>query len=274
MGKNIKIIVCAHKEVRLPDHKYFYPVQAGAALTDIRFFPAQDNTGANISAGNPRYCELTVHYWAWKNLPCDIIGLNHYRRFFDFHRPFPGCSPDRSFTDARSFLDRKYWFPDIERLLDRYDIILPPKRHYPYSIATQYAVFHIVNDLDMLKEVIRDLAPEYSDAFDILMYHSNAYSGYNMFITRWKHFAGYSEWLFPILFELEKRVKPSAYTDQARLFGYLSERLLNVYCLKNRLEIKYVPVIMPLEETFQNPGNLHYMLRKLKNDLIYKLTKL
>ena len=33
-------------------------------------------------------------------------------------------------------------------------------------------------------------------------------------------------------------------------------------------------VIMPLEETFQNPSNLLYTLRQLKNDLIYKLTEL
>jgi hypothetical protein len=29
-----------------------------------------------------------------------------------------------------------------------------------------------------------------------------------------------------------------------------------------------------LEETFQNPSNLLYTLRQLKNDLIYKLTEL
>lgn len=38
--------------------------------------------------------------------------------------------------------------------------------------------------------------------------------------------------------------------------------------------VTYFPVIMPLEETFQNPSNLLYTLRRLKNDLIYKLTEL
>lgn len=89
MGKNIKILVCAHKDSRLPQHEYFCPIQVGASLTSARFFPVLDNTGDNISDRNPHFCELTAHYWAWKNLKCDIIGLNHYRRFFDFHRPFP-----------------------------------------------------------------------------------------------------------------------------------------------------------------------------------------
>jgi len=37
--------------------------------------------------------------------------------------------------------------------------------------------------------------------------------------------------------------------------------------------VKYIPVIMPLDEAFRNHGNLRYTLRRLKNDLIYKLTK-
>lgn len=274
MGKNIKILVCAHKDSRLPQHEYFCPIQVGAALTSARFFPVLDNTGDNISDRNPHFCELTAHYWAWKNLKCDIIGLNHYRRFFDFHRPFPAFSPDRSFINIDSFLKETYRFPDLEILLNDYDIILSPKRHYPYNVATQYAISHLVNDLNLLKEVIQHLTPEYAEAFHTFMYHCNAYSGYNMFITRRKHFDEYSQWLFRVLFELEKRVKLSAYPDQARLFGYLSERLINVYCIRHRLKIKYVPVIMPLEETFQNPSNLLYTLRQLKNDLIYKLTEL
>jgi hypothetical protein len=273
MGKDIKILVCAHKEARLPRHEYFYPIQVGAALSTNIFLPVQDNSGEDhISNKNPHYCELTAHYWAWKNLPCDIIGLNHYRRYFDFSRRFAYFSPDRSFIHADTFLKEEYQFPNLEKLLEDYDIILPPKRHYPYNVATQYAIFHIVNDLNILREVIHDLSPEYSEAFNTLMYHSNGYSGYNMFITPWEHFNGYSEWLFSILFELEKRVKLSAYPDQARLFGYLSERLINVYCIKNHLRIKYIPVIMPLDEEFHNPSNLHYSYRRLKNNLIYKFT--
>lgn len=33
MEKEIKILVCAHREAALPPHKYFYPIQVGAALT-------------------------------------------------------------------------------------------------------------------------------------------------------------------------------------------------------------------------------------------------
>ena len=48
MGKNIKILVCAHKDSRLPQHEYFCPIQVGASLTSARFFPVLDNTGDNM----------------------------------------------------------------------------------------------------------------------------------------------------------------------------------------------------------------------------------
>jgi hypothetical protein len=65
---NIKIFICAHKEVPLPQHPYFLPIQAGAVLHDHINGYQPDNEGENISDKNPHFCELTCHYWAWKNL--------------------------------------------------------------------------------------------------------------------------------------------------------------------------------------------------------------
>lgn len=56
---NIKIFICAHKEVSLPKHPYFLPIQAGAALHDLIIGYQPDNEGDNISIKNPHFCELT-----------------------------------------------------------------------------------------------------------------------------------------------------------------------------------------------------------------------
>ena len=78
---DIKILVAAHKKYWMPDDSVFLPIQVGAALhLALGYVP--DNTGDNISAKNPNYCELTALYWAWKNLDCEYIGLCHYRRYF------------------------------------------------------------------------------------------------------------------------------------------------------------------------------------------------
>jgi hypothetical protein len=46
----------------------FMPVQGGKAISDIDLGIQGDDTGENISAKNPYYAELTILYWAWKNL--------------------------------------------------------------------------------------------------------------------------------------------------------------------------------------------------------------
>ena len=64
-----------------------------------------------------------------------------------------------------------------------------------------------------------------------------------MCIMNKKNFDNYCKWLFDILFEVEKRVDMSNYTDyEKRLFGFLSERLLNVWLEENNLKLKELDV--------------------------------
>ena len=273
---NIKIFICAHKEVPLPQHPYFLPIQAGAALYEPILSYQPDSEGENISAKNPNFCELTCHYWAWRNLKAvDIIGLNHYRRYFDFTKKWPQFSADKQFTPTEAFLKQEYHFPNLEKILKKHDIILPIARHWRVSNTQQYADYHISKDWEMLRQIIKDCSPQYISAFEKTMDHSNKAVGYNMFITHWKYFDVYSEWLFNILFEVERRVPPIDDPVQSRIYGYMSERLINVFCEYHHLRIKYVPIIMPLDDYKEgrNVSNWHWCCRQLKNDLIYHFYK-
>jgi len=270
----IKIFICAHKEVELPQHPYFLPVQAGAALRDPIPGYQPDSEGDNISAKNPNFCELTCHYWAWKNLKhVDIVGLNHYRRYFDFQLNWPQFSADKHFVKTDSFLSLPYQFPDLEKLLQEYDIILPIARHWRVSNTQQYADYHIAKDWEMLRQIIKERSPQYIPAFERTMDRSNKSVGYNMFITHWKHFNAYSEWLFDILFEVERRVPPIDDPVQSRIYGYMSERLINVFCEHYHLRIKHVPLVMPLDDAHDglNISPLHATWRRLVNDIHYRM---
>jgi hypothetical protein len=269
---NIKIFICAHKEVPLPQHPYFLPIQAGAALHEQIPGYQPDSEGDNISTKNPHFCELTCHYWAWKNLKnVDIVGLNHYRRYFDFKKKWPQFSADKHFISTEAFLKQLYVFPNLEGVLQKYDIILPTTRHWRVSNTQQYGEYHIAKDWEMLRQIIKEHSPQYIPAFEKTMDYSNKSVGYNMFITYWKHFDAYSEWLFDILFEVERRVPPIDDPIQSRIYGYMSERLINVFCEHHHLKIMYIPLIMPLDEYNKgmNTSHLHATYRRITNDLFY-----
>ena len=271
---NIKIFICAHKEVPLPQHPYFLPIQAGAALHEPIKGYQPDNEGDNISLKNPNFCELTCHYWAWKNLKgIDIIGLNHYRRYFDFQQIWPQFSADKHFIATEEFLKQPYIFPDLESILNKYDIILPVARHWRVSNTQQYADYHIAKDWEMLRQIIKERSPQYMCAFEKTMDQSNKSVGYNMFITHWKHFDDYSEWLFDILFEVERRVPPIDDPIQSRIYGYMSERLINVFSEHHQLRIKHVPLTMPLDSTHcdLNINPFHASWRRIMNDIYFKM---
>ena len=273
---NIKVFICAHKEVPLPQHTYFLPIQAGAALRDHIDGYQPDDEGDNISIKNPHFCELTCHYWAWKNLKnVDIVGLNHYRRYFDFTRKWSQFSADKHFIATKDFLKQDYYFPDLGKLLHKYDIILPVARHWRVSNTQQYGEYHIAKDWEMLRQIIKERSPQYTPAFEKTMDHSNISVGYNMFITHWEHFNDYSEWLFDILFEVERRVPPIDDPIQSRIYGYMSERLINVFCDHHHLRIKHIPLIMPLEDYSegQNTSNIHSLFRNTVNNFIYWLNR-
>jgi hypothetical protein len=273
---NIKIFICAHKEVSLPQHPFFLPIQAGAALHEQIPGYQPDSEGDNISAKNPHFCELTCHYWAWKNLKnVDIIGLNHYRRYFDFQKKWPQFSADKHFISTKEFLNHPYLFPDLKELLQEYDIILPIARHWRVSNTQQYGDYHIAKDWEMLRQIIKERSPQYIPAFEKTMDHSNKSVGYNMFITHWQHFDTYSEWLFDILFEVERRVPPIEDPIQSRIYGYMSERLINVFCEHHHLRIMHVPLIMPFDdfENNMNISNWHATYRNLINDFHYLMKR-
>lgn len=226
---DIKILVAAHKKYWMPEDNVYLPLHVGReGKKDLGY--TGDNTGDNISSKNPNYCELTGLYWAWKNLKCDYIGLCHYRRYFA-HKPESSSVDDK----RKAIFSRT----DYEQLLQEYDAILPKKRNYYIeTVRSQYEHAHNKRDLDMVQDIIHEKYPDYDKAFETVMNSRKLYI-YNMFAMKKRAFDEYCKWLFSILFELEQRVDISSYDAyNARVFGFLSERLFNVWLEKQGLNVK------------------------------------
>lgn len=234
---NIKILVATHKKYKMPQEKIYMPLHVGReGKQDLGY--TGDNTGDNISIKNPNFCELTGLYWAYKNLKCDYIGLCHYRRYFSKK------------TLIKRLLGSKDKFSlilseeEVKDLISKYDIVLPKKRNYYIeTVQSHYKNAHHVEDLNKVKEIIKERHPEYIDSFETVMKGRKLHL-FNMFIMKKKDFDNYCQWIFDILFELEKQTDLTTYDNyQSRIYGFLSERLFNVWVEKNRLTSKEIPVV-------------------------------
>lgn len=232
---DIKILVATHKKYWMPDDDVYLPIHVGReGKEDIGYIG--DNIGDNISDKNANYCELTGLYWAWKNLKCDYIGLCHYRRYFASKNLHTSNTEKRKKVVSH----RK----DYEKLLQEYDVILPVKRnYYVETVRSQYEHAHNNRDLDEAEKIVAELYPEYNEAFEKVMSRKKLHI-LNMLVMKKTLFDEYCSWLFSILFELEKRINISSYNlYEARVFGFISERLFNVWLEKQQLKVKEVPVI-------------------------------
>ena len=105
-----------------------------------------------------------------------------------------------------------------------------------------YTKFHHFSDYSECRNIIKEKYPEYIAAFDTFSKSKELFQ-YNMFISTYSILDSYCHWLFDILFELERRVDISNYDDyNKRIFGFLSERLFNVWLIHNHLKIKKLEV--------------------------------
>ncbi len=228
----IKVVVAAHKPYRMPEDGVYVPLQVGASGKSPIRAPGgsadflRDDAGDGISGRNPNWCELTGLYWAWKNLDADVLGLVHYRRHF---RGARGIA-----TGA-----------ELAALFDSgVEAVLPKKRNY--FIATTYSQYvhaHHREDLDVTREIVAERDPSGLACFDAAMRSTKGHR-FNMFVMRRPLFDEYCAWLFGILFELEKRLDISGYSDyDARVFGFVAERLLDVWLAERRPRTAELPVL-------------------------------
>ncbi|MBQ8554292.1 MAG: DUF4422 domain-containing protein [Clostridia bacterium] len=210
--------VALHKAAVVPEDELYLPVQVGGAELGY----TGDDTGDHISGRNATFCELTAHYWLWKNVQADAYGLCHYRRYFTRSPMGKGVSAALSLAEA-------------EKLLEAADVIVPKPRIYLIETNyTQYAHAHHAADLEAVRAILAERHPDDLAAYDRVMKRCWG-RRFNMCLMKKAPFEAYSAWLFDILFELERRLDISAYSERdRRVFGYVAERLMDVWLERNQ----------------------------------------
>ena len=272
---NIKLFVCCHRPVKVPADPLLIPIQVGAALAEGHFSGfLYDDDGDNISAQNRYYCELTAHYWAWKNVTADYYGFFHYRRYL-----YPSKNTKIPYIIKREpsleILD-KLGYDRFANLILNYDVIVPQKINMYMSVRKQYSnsTFHHYEDLCEVEKIIQRNYPNMLEALE--RYFSGTCSYFwNIYIMRRDIFFDYCSWLFAILKEFAEKINiNNRYNVQEeRVLGYLSERLLGVFLTywENKLRItelssvhfykeKYIQ--MKIKNSILPPGSLRRFVAK------------
>lgn len=189
------------------DDLLYIPVRCGAVYDKREGITMLgDDTGDNISEKRNSFCELTVQYWAWKNIKADYYGFCHYRRYHCFAEGDYTLASDEA-NNGCVVVDRltgdvcqTYGLEEsvIRKVLSKNDVIC----HRPvdlrnHSLKNNYAAmkaspkYHNMKDVD---EVLRIISKKYPSMYK---YARRYFSGqeswlYNCYVMKAEIFNEYA----------------------------------------------------------------------------------
>ncbi len=221
-----RVLVAAHKPYWMPTDRLYLPVCAGGDRNGPIEGYASDAEGDSICQKNPRYSELTVLWWGWRNLDCSALGLVHYRRHF------AGAGERRTLSSG-----------DVAELLGRTSVVVPKARNYVIeSVASHYAHTHDAAHLEALRAAVVAVNPWRRDAFDAVMAGTRAHM-FNMLLMKREVLDPYCTWLFDVLARVEATLDFSGMSAfEERCVGRLGEFLLDVWLRSEGVPYVEVPL--------------------------------
>lgn len=232
-----KIMVVTHKRFLPPKDTLYFPIHAGRKnKEDLGYIG--DDSGDNISELNHKINECTALYWLWKNGNMEVIGLNHYRRYF------------ANFIDYGAMIDSH----TVSRLLGYFDILTV----YKWDMEDWTLYDQLKNAIDsnayekglsIIEACIKENQAEYLASFRKVFSGHEMYP-FNMFIMKKSICDQYCQWLFSIIIEAAKKMETSQYdTYSQRVIGFFAERLFTVWLANHNFSIRELPFI----QTEANP---------------------
>lgn len=186
-------------------YECFSPNLSGYA--DLGVGKLFQHKGDNINYLNPYLNEVTALYDIWKNSKDKIVGMCHYRRFFE---------KDGSFL----------MFKDAEEILKEHEIITTPDFTPP---VTPYELLSRAITPYTLKKYIPMLPKEFQEWISV----PNSFNICNMFVTKRKTINEYCEWLFPIMIPMAEQFMREDDTLRildTRALGFICEMMFGFWC--------------------------------------------
>ncbi len=189
---------------------YDVPIQAGAALTDLRVCELNDHDGfpESISDRNRRYSEGTAMWWIAKHIDTPYVGIAHYRRRL--------ALTDEQLSD---YMDTGV------------DVITSELLDLGTSIEENYGKVLYPADWKLFQEILREYAPGDAD-FAEKCFASHEIHPCNVNVFKADLYREYSDWAFPMLDAFYRRSPLKTDRYQIRDVGFIAERLSHLFVMK------------------------------------------
>lgn len=221
--KRYTIYVASHINFNIKHDHLYQPLYIGHICSQKK--ANIETVGININELNPFINEYTAIYWIWKNSNADIVGMNHYRRYF--------------YNDSRIILGNELNINRVDEIMKEYDLILP--RPEILNTMVKENIIRIIGEplYEQISSLIFELMDQkYYRAF-LHVHNGNIFYSKAMFVTRKEILDQYCTWVFPILFEVLNRVDMNKYTgNMRRAVGYFAETMWTVWLLNTEYKIK------------------------------------
>lgn len=196
-------------------------------LDNIRekFFIDQKHEGDNIDFLNPWYCELTGLYYLWKHCDDDIVGLEHYRRYF---------------VNKRNQILNENEIKDVLKEND----ILCIKAEYSYKKPPKTWLIRNNKWFDMQKFLTFIKVYVGEDYYNTCCKHLNGdwHALGNMFICRKELINEYCEFIFDLTTKYIEAENLYNRKLPKRIIGYFTEFLFGAWLKYHNKNIKMMRV--------------------------------
>ena len=193
-----------------PESIYGVPIQAGAALTDVRTCALNDldDCPNSISDRNRRYSEATAMYWIGTHPDSKYVGISHYRRRLNL-------------SDEQ-----------LDKMMDDdVDIITTVPVDLGVSIEADYRKVLYSKDWDLFMDILKRRDPEDYE-FALECFGSNMLHVGNINIFKSELYTEFWKWTFPILDEFWRTSPEKTDVYQHRDVGFIAERLSHLFVMK------------------------------------------
>jgi len=223
----LRIFIITHKDFENFRYNPIYTIVADDKSElknkyNLKIIYANEGKLYNLKRAYSEMSKLHYIYELYKNgsISSKYVGLNHYRRYFNF-------------TDN---------IPDMDSIFENYDVILNEPFNDSIGMQSQYCRMHFCRDYYQMINIIKDIKPEYYETA-LQANHLKFIHCCNLFIMKKEDFFKYCEFEYDILFEFDRRNNFKTDDDvlatarnslyHSRIQAFLSERIGNIFYLKH-----------------------------------------